>query len=108
MDAGNLLAGIARELPEELVTTIHGAKGLRIERIVSQGHCSPEAFWYDQDEHEWVIVLEGEAAVQFQDDSEPVRLRRGSHLYIAAHRKHRVVWTSTTERTVWLAVHYSN
>ena len=30
------------------------ALGLRIERIVSEGHVSPEGFWYDQDEPEWV------------------------------------------------------
>lgn len=30
----------------------------RMERIVSQGHASPEGFWYDQDQNEWVMVLE--------------------------------------------------
>ena len=31
--------------------------GLRIERIVSWGQCSPEGFWYDQEEDEWVCLV---------------------------------------------------
>ena len=34
---------------------------MRVERIVSSGHCSPEGFWYDQDEQEWVPLLQGAA-----------------------------------------------
>ena len=104
MKCENLLAGIPPKLPEELFTTLHRAEGLRIERIVSEGHRSPDGFWYDQDEHEWVVVLEGKAAIQFEDDPEPVELVRGSYLNIPAHRKHRVAWTSPAEKTVWLAI----
>ena len=68
MSTENLFDGIPSALPEELVTNIHRARGFRIERIVSQAHCSPPGFWYDQDEHEWVIVLEGTAAIQFEGD----------------------------------------
>jgi cupin 2 domain-containing protein len=106
MNAENLFDNVPSELPQEFCTTIHRAGGLRIERIVSQGHCSPPGFWFDQDEHEWVIVLEGKAAVQFDGDPEPVELQRGAYLNIPAHAKHRVMQTSQTERTVWLAIHY--
>ena len=63
MKAENLFEGIPAELSAELFTAIHRSLGLRIERIVSQGQSSPEGFWYDQDEHEWVVVLEGRAVV---------------------------------------------
>lgn len=106
MNAENLFDGIPSDLPEELLTTIHCASGFWVERIVSKGHCSPPGFWYDQDEHEWLIVLEGIAAIHFESDPYPVELRRGSYLNIPAHARHRVVWTSPTERTVWLAIHY--
>ena len=102
----NLFEGIPAGLAEELFTTIHQAHGLRIERIVSQGHASPPGFWYDQDEDEWVVVLEGSAAVQFEGEPEPVELRRGSVLNIPAHARHRVAWTDPNQQTVWLAVHY--
>jgi cupin 2 domain-containing protein len=108
MNAENLLDGVPSELPEELFTTILRARSFRIERIVSQGHCSGQGFWYDQEEHEWVILLEGSAAIQFECDPEPVQLRPGSYLNIPAHARHRVVCTSPTERTVWLAIHYGD
>jgi cupin 2 domain-containing protein len=101
----NLFEAIPAELPEELVTTLHAAGPLRIERIVSQGHASPPGFWYDQPTGEWVLVVEGSAAVQFEGQAEPVELRRGSYLYIPAHARHRVAWTAPNQQTVWLAVH---
>ncbi|MGA2066539.1 MAG: cupin domain-containing protein [Thermoguttaceae bacterium] len=106
MKAENLLDGIPAALPDELRSTLLSVGGLRIERIVSQGHASPRDFWYDQEENEWVLVVEGSAAVQFEGDAQPVELRRGSHLNIPAHARHRVAWTDPNQQTVWLAVHY--
>jgi cupin 2 domain-containing protein len=106
MNAKSLLENLPADLPEELCTTILQAAGLRVERIVSQGHASAAGFWYDQDENEWVLVLEGSAAVQFEGDAQPVELRRGSYLTIPAHARHRVVWTDPDAKTVWLAIHY--
>lgn len=40
---------------------------VRIERIVSDGHTSPERFWYDQDQPEWVVILEDAARLHFED-----------------------------------------
>lgn len=108
MKPENLFSSIPDDLSEELFTTFHQAKGLRIERIVSQGHASPPGFWYDQDESEWVVVLQGSATIQFEGESEPVKLQTGAYLDIPAHTRHRVVSTSPTEKTVWLAIHYSD
>ena len=55
----NLFADIPTDLPEELAETLLTDGDVRIERIVSRGHCSPGGFWYDQDRHEWVVVLRG-------------------------------------------------
>ena len=106
MNAENLLDNLPASLSEELFTTILQANSVRVERIVSQGHASPPGFWYDQEENELVMVLEGSAAVQFEGDAQPVELRRGSFLNIPAHTRHRVVWTDPNRRTVWLAIHY--
>jgi cupin 2 domain-containing protein len=108
MNTKNIFDGIPPKLIDELFTTIHSANKFRVERIVSQGHCSPEGFWYDQNEHEWVIVLEGDASIQFQADRETMYLKPGSYLRIPAHTRHRVVRTSSTGQTVWLAIHYSD
>ena len=100
----NLLADLPRQMPDELITTLLDAAEVRIERIVSHGHASPEGFWYDQDPHEWVVVLTGAATLRFEDET--VEMRAGDFLNIPAHRKHRVEWTAPDEPTVWLAVFY--
>lgn len=38
---------------ERIEPLVEGA-GFRLERIVSRGQASPEGFWYDQPEDEWV------------------------------------------------------
>lgn len=80
--------------------------GLRIERIVSSGQCSPPGFWYDQADGEWVAVLQGEAKLRFADEAEARYLRAGDTLDIAPRRRHRVDWTPAGQHTVWLAVFY--
>jgi cupin 2 domain-containing protein len=102
----NLLSPLPSKLPVELVEAIVKSKHVRIERIVSTGHASPEGFWYDQKENEWVVVLKGEAKVVFEGESQPVDLKPGDHVTIPAHRRHRVEWTTPKEPTVWLAVFY--
>jgi len=90
---------------DETFETLLDSKNVKIERIISDAHVSPKNFWYDQDEDEWVIVLQGEAVIGF-DNQESVHLGVGDYLHIKAHQKHRVEWTSEDEKTVWLAVHF--
>lgn len=104
----NLFADLPLHLPTELFTTLLDAANVRIERIVSHGHASPEGFWYDQNLHEWVIVLKGAARLRFEDDEQPVEMKPGDFINIPAHRKHRVEWTTPIESTIWLAVHYGD
>jgi cupin 2 domain-containing protein len=71
---------------------------------VSCGQASPKGFWFDQDQNEWVAVIQGAARLQFED--EVVEMNSGDWVNIAAHRKHRVAWTTPDESTIWLAVFY--
>lgn len=103
--SGNLLAQIPASLPQELLQTILERPGLRIERIVSHGHASPPDFWYDQEQHEWVLLVQGAARVQFEDRT--VELLPGDYLYIPAHQRHRVAWTTPDEVTIWLAIFFA-
>lgn len=106
---GDTPPNLFRDLPaspsEELFQTLLNAPNCRIERIVSRGHASPEGFWYDQDEHEWVMLLTGAARLRFEGE-EPLALSPGDYLNIPAHRRHRVEWTDPDQPTVWLAVFY--
>jgi cupin 2 domain-containing protein len=92
--------------PAEQFVELLATPGLTVERIVSTGQASPPGFWYDQEEAEWVAVLAGAALLRFEDEAEPRRLGPGDFVHIAPHRRHRVEWTSTSEATVWLAIHH--
>ena len=102
----NLFDNIPAQLPEELFSILQESSGVRIERIVSQGHRSPEGFWYDQNQHEWVIVLKGHARLSFEDSG--LDLKPGDFVNIPAHKKHRVEATSPDEPTIWLAIFYTD
>jgi cupin 2 domain-containing protein len=105
VQTGNLFENLPGDLAVELFTDIASAPGVRIERIVSSGHATPEGEWYDQPQDEWVVVLKGKARLGFEDGT-ALDMAPGDHALIPARRRHRVEWTSPREPTVWLAVHY--
>ena len=105
---GNLLAALPDTAPPaELFETLagHAAEGIEIQRIVSFGHASPADFWYDQNQAEWVMLIQGEAILQFEGRPD-LHLRTGDYCNIPAHQRHRVAWTTPDQPTVWLAVFY--
>ncbi len=101
----SLLGDIPASIPEELFQTLLEKPSLRIERILSHGHHSAEGQWYDQDEDEWVLLLQGQARLGFVD-AEPVELKPGDYLLLPAHCQHRVEWTPADITTIWLAIHF--
>ncbi|MFA6920668.1 MAG: cupin domain-containing protein [Gallionella sp.] len=102
----NIFAKLPLHPESELFYELLRAENVRIERIVSRGHTSPEQGWYDQIENEWVIVLEGAGVVLFEDGVE-VALHTGDYVNIPAHTRHKVAWTDPDVLTVWLAIFYS-
>lgn len=105
MTTANLLTGIPVNLPEECIEEILTQGNVRIERILSRGHRSPEGFWYDQDWDEWVLVMRGRAGLEMEGAPAIVELGPGDHLLISARTRHRVAWTDEGADTIWLAVH---
>jgi len=103
----NLFAGFSSASTEEQFAELLSRPGIRIERIVSTGQTSPPDFWYEQADAEWVLVLQGEALLRFEDEAQARRLKPGDFLDIAPNRRHRVDWTDPSQPTIWLAVHYS-
>jgi cupin 2 domain-containing protein len=101
----NIFANIPKPIDKEFFEELLSKNGLKIERIVSFGHVTPELEWYDQKKDEWVILLKGEAIISFLN-AEDIRLKAGDYINIAAHKKHRVSWTKPDEESIWLAVHY--
>lgn len=103
---GNLLANLPSDLAQETLEVLAEAQDIRIERIVSRGHASPDDFWFDQPLTEFVVLLTGEAHVQFEGEPAPRELKPGDYLIIPARIRHRVAWTTLETPSVWLAVHY--
>jgi cupin 2 domain-containing protein len=103
---GNLFTALAPDAAHEQITSLLATADVRIERIVSYGQASAPGFWFDQNWAEWVIVLSGSAGLLIEGEDGPRLLRAGDYLYLPAHCRHRVEWTSPEEATIWLAVHH--
>jgi len=102
---GNIFNALPLEAEKESFAELLRDKCIKIERIVSKGHISPESGWYDQEDNEWVLVLEGAGTILFENGRQ-VTLNKGDYLHIPAHEKHKVAWTDPDRQTIWLAVHY--
>ncbi|MDJ0535792.1 MAG: cupin domain-containing protein [Xenococcaceae cyanobacterium MO_207.B15] len=89
---------------KELFESIVSTDNILIERIISTGQTTPPEEWYDQAKDEWVILLQGEAILSYADGSQ-IKLTAGDYLFIPAHQKHRVEYTSSEPPCIWLAVH---
>jgi cupin 2 domain-containing protein len=105
MDVKNIFENIPEVLSEELIEELFSSPDLKIERIISEGHSSPEDFWYDQDKNEFVFLVSGSAELMFEDEKS-IKLNPGDYLLIPAHKKHRVEKTDPTQKTFWLTVFY--
>jgi cupin 2 domain-containing protein len=99
----NIFENIPAIIPEELFENLIDRETLKIERIVSHGHTTPAGQWYDQSWDEWVLLLQGEAILGYEDDS-TVKLQVGDYVFIPALTRHRVEWTRPGFDTVWLAI----
>lgn len=103
---GNIFGVPGGSREEEITETLLDTEGFRLERIVSTGQKTPDGEWYDQDVDEWVVVLTGKARLKFEDSDELVDLGPGDYRNIPAHSRHRVEWTTPSEPTIWLTIHY--
>jgi len=83
----------------ETFTTLLEHKNIKINRIVSSADVKP--IEYNQEEDEWLVLLEGEATLLI-DKKEEV-LTKGETLFIPAKTPHTVLKTS--DGTVWLTIH---
>jgi len=83
----------------ETFTTLLEHKNIKINRIVSSSNIKPVE--YNQEEDEWLVLLEGEATLLF-DEKEKI-LTKGETLFIPAKVPHTV--TKISHGTVWLTMH---
>ncbi|MCX6231227.1 MAG: cupin domain-containing protein [Bacteroidetes bacterium] len=101
----NIFENIAAASENERIEVILNDENIVIERIISYGNPTPEGYWYNQDKNEWVLLLSGEAKLEFKD-KKTINLKAGDYLMINAHQEHRVVYTSKEPNCIWLAFHF--
>lgn len=102
MKVESIYANIEEVGEEEQFNLLLKSPNCRIDRIVSSGHSSPEGFWYDQENDEFVLLIQGEATLEFEDRM--VSLKAGDYLYIPKNCKHRLEKTSIDPVCIWLCV----
>lgn len=100
----SIFAHIPEALSDELFATLFANAAVKIERIVSRGHTTPEGEWYEQAQAEWILLVQGSATLLFAS-GEQWQLRAGDYALIPAQAKHRVTATALDTDSIWLAVH---
>jgi cupin 2 domain-containing protein len=103
----NLLASPCPPPGEERTEELLRGGGFRLERIHSCAARSPAGFWYEQAEHEWLLLLQGSARLRFDDGDADCGLNRGDSLLIKAGRRHRIEATDPAPGTLWLALFWT-
>lgn len=107
-NANNLLGSSSLLAGEEIEQLLCSGPGWRLVRIHSNGACSPDEFWYEQDEHEWLTILKGSARLQLTDPDLWVDLSVGDQLTLPSGRRHRVERTDPDPGTIWLALYWKD
>lgn len=94
----NILQLPGLSLDQELVHELLAQDKVRVERIVSSGQTTD---WLDQCEAEWVVLISGQATIEYQD-GRLCNMQAGDYVYLAPHEVHRVAYTSSEPMCIWL------
>lgn len=106
MQIENLFENIKIDKKAEQFISLFENKNIKIEKIVSNGQISAKDFWYEQEENEFVLLLDGYAIIEFED--EQIELNKGDFINIKSYKKHRVKYTCEEKPTIWLAIYYKD
>ncbi|MAD41751.1 MAG: cupin [Arcobacter sp.] len=100
----NVFENIIIDKSKEQFFQLFKNDNIKIEKIVSNGQSSPINFWYEQKENEFVLILKGNAILEYENNE--LVLNEGDYINIPAFTKHRVKYTNKNEPTIWLAIFY--
>eukprot|EP01041_Mallomonas_annulata_P006146 gene6146-12451_t len=90
--SGNIFSDVQPGLlltEENISPILTSSSGLRIFRIISTGQTTSRDDWYDQDDNEWVLLIQGNATLLFENGEENI-----------------VLSISENPPAVWLAIHH--
>lgn len=89
------------ETDSEQFNSLIDNNSVKLERIVSFGIATPKGEWYDQDQTEWVALIQGRATIKYKDNTQ-IELQAGDTLLLKPHVKHRV--EEVSKDAIWLAL----
>ncbi len=86
---------------KEIVEILKKNENVRIEKIISTGQTTD---WMEQEEEEFVMLIQGEAIIEYENKTQ--ELRAGDTVIIKKNEKHRVVYTSKNPCCIWICIFY--
>lgn len=92
------------DLTDEMFIKLFEKENCAIEKIISSGQVTKEGEWLEEDGDEWVILLQGESEIKFHN-GDIIKMKAGDYTLIPAKNKHRVEYTSSDPKCIWLTVH---
>lgn len=98
----NIFDKIGEAGEEEQFELLQKGPRYRIERIMSAGHSSPEGFYYDQENDEWIMLVQGEATLEVE--GKLTVLKTGDYMFLPKNCKHRIEKTSIDPACIWLCM----
>ena len=98
----NIFSMLPENLKGEVFQELVTSSKFRVERILTSKENQFDRSWYDQDDNEFVILLQGSAKLEFSNNK-IIELIKGDYLFINCHDKHRLLEVSSKEDTIWLA-----
>jgi cupin 2 domain-containing protein len=96
----------AESSEDEFFEVLLKNENVKIERIISRGQVTALDIWLEEEQNEWVCLIQGCSKIEFQNIG-TMNLNSGDYMLIPAKTKHRILYTSAAPPCVWLAV-YSN
>lgn len=93
-------------VPEEGKEAVYQAmksKNVRVE-LIRSGYSETPSKIYDQDENEFVMIIDGSAELFFEEGNQTIQMLANDFVNIPAHSRHRV--NKVRKDTYWLAVFY--
>jgi len=100
MHCSNIYESAKTPLEGDTFETLLSHKNVTIKRIISSSKVDQQVMI--QEEDEWFIMIEGEAAIMIADEIQ--ELVTGDYSFIEAKTPHQIL--SVKEGSIWLAVHF--
>jgi len=106
LGCGNIFYNLPKIKEKEVFQSFFKDKKIKVERIVSLGQTTKKGCWLKQKRNEWVVLLRGSANLRIFGKDRLLKLKSGDYVFIPKKLRHRVEWSDSKKKSVWLAFHF--